>query len=284
MLRALIEAGETAAVAELLAGSPELARQALDDDADGLPPLHLAAERDRVAIVELLVGAGADPHATYAASSHTALSWAVTCWSFRAAHKLVDLGVQPDLFCAAGLGLLPAVRRFWNGDGQLITTPALPSRTGSTRYAPGSGQRLPSPPPNPRDQVSDALYIACRCGQSEVARWLLDHGADPNWRGYYGATCLAWAEVSGDVNLCAFVREHGGSDDMLDHVYLAPPRLFPLFILAGWGFDADSLAARLDRDPSLANARTAWGTLLQAAERGANNPAIVRLLRERGAA
>src|SRR6185436_20168119 len=114
---------------------------------------------------------------------------------------LVELGDEPDLFCAAGLGLLENVKAFWN-DGRLRRHP---SRTGSSRYG-SDGQRLPCPPDNDVDHVSDALYIACRANRFDVACWLLDHGADPNWQGYTGANCLAWAEFTANAALCQLVR------------------------------------------------------------------------------
>jgi ankyrin repeat protein len=176
-----------------------------------------------------------------------------------AAQKLVDLGCAPDLFCAAGLGLIDALKSFWaNG-----TLRPHPSTTGSSRYD-ESGTRLPCPPPNDADQVSDALYIACRSNRTEAARWLLDHGADPNWRGFCGASCLAWAEFAGNPELTTLLRERGGSDESRDDEFRATPKVFGLMILTAWGFPK-RLRARLAADPSLVNARGGWGTLLNAA-------------------
>jgi ankyrin repeat protein len=174
---------------------------------------------------------------------------------------LVRLGSEPDLFCAAGLGLVDRVQSFWV-DGRVKPHP---SATGSSRYT-DIGETLPCPPPRDADQISDALYIACRLGRPEVARWLLDHGADPNWRGFCGATCLAWAEFSNTADLAALVRERGGSDDILDQEFKARPGMFGVFVFAGWGF-ANRLAVRLIADPSLANAESGVGTLLHASAR-----------------
>ncbi len=168
MLRELRERADIAGLRVLLAKSPELASSSFPD---GSWPLHAAAEWNRAEMVELLVRSGAKLDPRYADSAHTPLSWAVTCWSFDAARKLVELGDEPDLFCASGMGMLENVRAFWDGRGEL----------------------LPCPPGDDAGHVSDALYIACRCNRPGVARWLLEHGADPNWRGYCGATCLAWA-------------------------------------------------------------------------------------------
>ncbi len=255
-LRRLIEEGDAGRVRRLIEASPQLARMAFDD---GSTPLHVAAAENRPQVVEVLVKGGAPLQTRFGQSAHNALSWAITCWSFDAAHKLVELGLTPDLFCSAGLGLLDTVKDFWRG-GRLRRRP---STTGSSRYT-ESGDPLPRPPKADIDQVSDALYIACRADRLEVARWLLDHGADPNWRGYAGATCLAWAEFSANTELCALLRERGGSDDIRDYQFGATPRVFALMVLAGWGFPK-LLAERLTADRSLVSMRSDRGTLLHAA-------------------
>ncbi len=259
-LRVAIRDGETEQLCKLLTETPRLAKAPFGG---GSWPLHEAAEYNDPAMIQLLVEAGAQMEPRYGGSAHSALSWAVTCWSFAAAVKLVELGAKPDLFSAAGLGVLPLVQAFWR-DGKLIKNP---SRTGSSRYS-ASGERLPTPPPNPQDQVSDALYMACRADRLEVARWLLDHDADPNWLGFAGASCLAWAEFSGNPELCALLRERGGSDDLLDATYRATPKAFALMVLIGWGFPARNWIARFQADPSLVHARSEWGTLLHVAAAG----------------
>jgi len=256
MLRRLIAAGNADGVQTLLELSPRLATVSFPE---GDTPLHHASEINRADIVEILVRAGASFTTLYAHSAHTALSWAITVWSMEAARKLVELGCVPDLFCAAGLGMMDNLRSFWK-DGQLCPKPSM---TGSSRYS-ENGERLPCPPPSDIDQVSDALYIACRADRLDAARWLLDHGADPNWRGFCGATCLAWAEFAGNPELSTLLRERGGSDQLADHEFRATPRTFGLMVLTAWGFP-QRLRKGLTADPSLVHSRGGWGTLLNAA-------------------
>jgi ankyrin repeat protein len=256
MLRRCIGAGDAEGVRKLLQSSPKLA---LITFPEGDTPLHHASEMNRPDLVEILVRAGAPLNTPYAHSAHTALSWGITVGSMEAARKLVDLGCTPDLFCAAGLGLLDVLKNFWP-DGTLLPHP---STTGSSRYA-ENGDRLPCPPPNDADQVSDALYIACRSNRLDAARWLLDHGADPNWRGFCGASCLAWAEFAGNAELTALLRERGGSDELRDTEFRATPKVFGLMVLTAWGFPR-LLRARLTADPSLVDAHGGWGTLLNVA-------------------
>lgn len=256
-LRRLIEARDVKGVQQILLASPKLSALPFED---GSTPLHIASELNSPDILADLVQAGARFEVKYGHSGHTALSWAITVGSFKAAGKLVELGDEPDLFCAAGMGLLEKVRSFWNGN----TVRHQPSKTGSSHFS-EDGTCLPCPPPRDEDQVSDALYIASRAGRLEVARWLLDHGADPNWRGFLEATCLAWAEFSGNTELCALLRERGASDTILDSEFRATPRVFGLMILVSWGFWRDQLRARLTADPLLVNSRGEVGTLLNAA-------------------
>jgi ankyrin repeat protein len=115
------------AVRRLLAADPALVNVR---HADGTTPLLVAAERDHAGIIELLLGHGGDGHAVYAHSAHTPLSWAVTTESFESARALVRGGVQPDLYCAAGLGDVEAVRAFFDAGGHLRPNA---SRTGSSR-------------------------------------------------------------------------------------------------------------------------------------------------------
>jgi len=92
-------------------------------------------------MVSLLLARGADAQRPYAHSAHTPLSWALTTGAFDAARTLVRGGVEPDLFCAAGLGDVARVRGFFDSDGRLRAGAA---RTGSSRYA-ADGARLPCP-------------------------------------------------------------------------------------------------------------------------------------------
>lgn len=255
-LRTAIDEGDTIAARQLLEATPTLAAATFSD---GSSPLHEAAGANRAEIVELIVRHGAPLQSRFGQSAHSALSWALTVQALDAARKLVELGSEPDLFCAAGLNDLERVKAFWRGDKVRRS----PSKTGSSRKN-AAGERLPAPPESDADQVSDALYIACRLGALETSRWLLDHGADPNWRGYCGAPSLAWADFSGNTALCALLRERGADEGMIDDTYKATPRVFGVMVFASWGFP-DRLAARIAADPTLLGARAGTWTLLHAA-------------------
>lgn len=254
----------------ILDQTPKLATMEFED---GSTPVLTAAEYDDPDMISALYAVGGSLQKRYANSAHTPLSWALTTWSYHAAIRLVELGEKPDLFCAAGLGSVELLKQFWK-DGELIKNA---SHTGSSRYD-AEGNRLPRPSSDPAEQISDALYLACRCGRYDAAKFLLEQGADPNYVGYAGATCLHWAEFANVDGLADLLRSYGGDDTLIDPNFLATPRVFGLFVLIGWRLPNWRLRVRLKTDPSLANARGGHGTALHVAIFNNNTEAISALL------
>lgn len=189
-LFAAIRRGDGTAVNRLLADHPTLANAR---DEEGSTPLSAAVDAHRAALIPLLLRRGGDPHLVYAHSAHTPLSWAVVIEAYDCARALMEAGVEPDLFCAAGLGEVERVRAFFTPEGRLRPRASI---TGSSRYA-ADGTRLPCPPPTDREVVSDALYMACRAGHEGTARELLTHGPDLGFRAFAGGTALHWAYFAG---------------------------------------------------------------------------------------
>ncbi len=120
--------GDESALGRMLATHPGLVNAR---HPDGTTPLLAAADHNKPGVIALLLDRGADPGSMYAHSAHTPLSWALTAGSFDAAQALVRGRVEPDLFCAAGLGptpgarprltsrgrgpIIPAASRWWSG-------------------------------------------------------------------------------------------------------------------------------------------------------------------------
>jgi len=269
-----IKRGEEAAVARLLDADPALANTR---DAEGSTPLLAAVDASRAGLVPLLLARGADPGGVYAHSAHTPLSWAITSESIDSARALVRAGVEPDLFCAAGLGDVERIRSFFGLDGRL--KPGA-SKTGSSRYAP-DGTRLPCPPPTAPEIVADALYIACRLGQGAAARELLAHAPDLSFRAFDGGTPLHWAYFSGSTAVAALLLRHGADPSLRDPMLGCTPEAFGICVAASWGW-MSKVRQRLAEDRNMVNAASARGGPLHEAAR-AGSLEVVKLLLEAGA-
>ena len=190
--------GDVAAVRGLLAREPALVGVV---DLHGKTPLHLAAEHDRPDVVAVLVEAGADLELETPWGA-TPLQWAGVLGSRAAGDALLARGARLTFASAAGLGLLDAVARM-----------------------PGDGA------------VGPAFVLACRNGHTEVARHLLERGADVNTRGFFGATALHWAAINGQADTIRFLLDAGADPTLRDREFDSDAR--------GWarqgGHDADAL-------------------------------------------
>ena len=269
-LFAAIRARDHAEIRKLLDVNPGLARATTED---GQNALHLAAEVNDAACIDLLVGRKANLAAYYGKRGHDALSWALTVGSRRAAEALVRHGLEPDFFCAAGLGDVERVRSFFDGKGKLAPNA---SRTGSSRWL-ADGARLPAPPPTERERVSDALYFASRCGEPEVVRELLKHDPDLSFRAFIGGTPLHWAYYGGNREAVDLLLEAGADPTLRDYDYGCTPRAFGICVAANWGFPP-LLERTLRMDPSVVNILEGRGTPLHEAARAGHSRLIVTLL------
>lgn len=274
-LLAAINAGDLKVVTTLLGKRPELSRA---HGPEGQTPLHVAAQCDDNRLAVFLLACGADPKARYGESGHTALSWAITCHAMAFAQTLVRLGHKPDLFCAAGLGLIDDVAKFFDpATGQLVSNA---SATGSSRFGPDR-KRLPCPPTTDREVIADALCMACRNAQEPVVRFLLGKDVELSFRGFMGGMSLHWAYYSGSHAIVQLLEQAGADRDCRDTALGCTPRAFGICVPANWGF-VGMVRARLDQDPSLANFMDGRTSALHEASR-AGHVDVVRLLLERGA-
>jgi ankyrin repeat protein len=269
-----VSAGDLQKVAQMLDRRPALARA---HGPEGQTSLHVAARCDDPRLGVLLLAAGADPDAKFGASGHTAMSWALTCNSLSFAGTLVRLGHKPDLFCAAGMGSIEHVQAFFDEQGTLVPGAA---QTGSSRFA-RDGARLPCPPLDPVEQISDALCMACRNGQPEVVRFLLAQRPDLSFRAFLGGTALHWAHYGGSQAAIEMLEQAGADQSARDDAFQCTPRAFGIFVPANWGFPA-MVRKRLAADPALANLMDGRTSPLHQAARGGNIE-VVKLLLEAGA-
>jgi ankyrin repeat protein len=273
-LFAAIRAGEDAVVDRLLTEDPALANAR---DEEGSTPLSAAVDAHRAGLIPLLLRHGGDPHLVYAHSAHTPLSWAVVIEAYDCARALMQAGVEPDLFCAAGLGEVDRVRAFFGPDGRLRPHA---SATGSSRYAP-DGTRLPCPPGTDREVVSDALYMASRAGHEGTVRELLARRPDLSFQAFAGATALHWAYFAGAPGVVAILLAAGADPTVRDPVLGCTPEAFGICTAASWSW-LSKARQRLAENPALVRAESRRGGPLHEAA-WAGSLEIVKLLVEAGA-
>jgi ankyrin repeat protein len=184
-------------------------------------PLHHAAAKNRPRMVRLLLDLGADPNAGDAIGA-TALT--------TASQEHADPGIVSMLIAAGSkLDFMSALylERYEIAEAMLKDDP---SRLGSdgrdtialhlsvskkdaaaVRWLIAHGVDV-NAKRNLWDCNATALHMTAERGAIDMARMLLDAGADPNIRDdKYDATVLGWAEYCEQPQLAALVRERGGS-------------------------------------------------------------------------
>lgn len=145
-------------------------------------PLHWAASCDDVAVLDVLLDAGADIEAPGAVLGGGApLDDAVGFGQWNAARRLVERGARTPLPEAAALGLLDRVTNHFAHD----------------------------PAPTPQE-VSCALWYACHGNQLPAAEYLLARGADVNWLpSWEKQTSLDIAQRADATEIVDWLIKHG---------------------------------------------------------------------------
>src|SRR5262249_40389407 len=153
------------------------------------------------------------------------------------ARVLLDRGARLNMWSAAGLGMLDALPRFWDASGRLVPGAA---QIGYDETAKDVFVKRRAPPDD-RDAVADAFYIACRNGHTAAARGLLERGADVHFKGFFGGTALHWAAINGHRETVEFLLGLGARTDTQDDRFHSTP--------AGWAHEGGhaDLAERLNR-------------------------------------
>ena len=186
--------GDGPTVTELLRRNPELTKAADEYDKTAL---HWAAEKDHVEVARLLLDAGADIEAK-TNWGDTPLRWAATLGSANVAELLLARGARGfTLNVAAALGKLDDVKTMID-----------------------SG-------PDPA-AVSQAMYSAARNGHTEVVKYLLDHGAAIDTRGFFGGTGLHWAAINGHRETVELLIARGASRELRDEQFNSTPENWAL--------------------------------------------------------
>ncbi len=187
-------------------GVPRAAVDVLTGKATSLDlPLAQAIRGDRVEYVRLLLGAGADPRTR--TDGITPLESAIYFGRPQMVDLLAGHGIVPAaLWTYAACGRLDLVRACFDADGRLRPDAAL--------FRPDPANFFPIPDPRPAADdperiMAEAFVHACQHGRTEVVRWFLDRGLNPDVAPYFGRTGLLWAVMCQQVEVVRLLVERG---------------------------------------------------------------------------
>ena len=207
-------------VRAMIAGEPSLLSARMTRNQHRRTPLHHAAAKNRIRIVQLLLELGADPNATDATGATTLTTAAQEDADAMLIQELLAAGARLDFLTAVNL------RRYGEAETMLRQDPSRIGPDGcdtialhlavnkknlaSIRWLIAHGVAVSAKRPM-WDCNSTALHMTIENGAIEIARLLLDAGADPNIRDdKYKATALGWAEYFDRQDFAVLMQEHGG--------------------------------------------------------------------------
>jgi ankyrin repeat protein len=171
----------------------------------GWTPLHQAAYRNDPEMVELLLHAGASPHAVAHGDGGTPLAVALFWGHREAATVLADTEVVPDnLRIAAATGRLDLVQQCFSADGSLTDN----AKANRGFYRPHSGFPHWKPSSDSQEILDEALVWAAKSDRTNVMPALLQHGAHVNGEPYRG-TALIWAAANNRLSALQWLLDHG---------------------------------------------------------------------------
>jgi ankyrin repeat protein len=183
-------------------------------------PLHHAAAKNRLRMVLLLLELGADPNAADATGATPLTTASQERADAAVVSALLAAGARLDLLAALNTGRLAEAEAMLRDDPARIgpdgaDTIALHLAVSkrnleAIRWLIAHGIAIDAKR-SVWDCNQSALHMAVELGAGEIARLLLEAGADPNIRDdKFEATALGWAEFFGRLDLADLIRERGG--------------------------------------------------------------------------
>jgi hypothetical protein len=183
-------------------------------------PLSHPVRADRVEYVRLLLDAGADLAAR--TDGVRPLENAIYAGNTRMVDLLAERGIVPAaLWTYAACGRLDLVRACFDADGRLRPDAALPR--------PNVADFFPIPARNPATDdpeqiMAEAFVHACQHGRTEVVRWFLDRGLNPDVAPYFGRTGLVWAVMYQQLEVAGLLMERGADPAAATRWFPSAPR------------------------------------------------------------
>ncbi len=178
--------GNVKLIEGLLDRGAAIDQPAVEERGNGLTPLHFAAWRGHVPAIEVLLERHANIDAE-APGGATPVRMAAGAAQLDAARALLEAGAKNDEFVAASLGQLEFLKQ---------------------RHSKAK------PAPAHRDGARTPLHYAATNGQLEVARWLIEQGADVNaeegrYENGHGSTPLHAAVRQGHFSVVRLLLDKG---------------------------------------------------------------------------
>ncbi len=211
-ITAAIHAGDHDALRDLLDRRPELTTVRIGaEDGTSTTVLHIATDFPGHfpgvgATIRLLAAAGADVNARFAGPhTETPLHWAASSDDVEAAAVLVELGADVGADGAVLTGGPPlddAIVFDQLGVAQLLVAAGATTRlfhAAALGLTDRVAELLADPPPP--DEITAALWHACRQARVDAARLLVTAGGDPAWVGWDDQSPMSFARAHDDQAL-----------------------------------------------------------------------------------
>jgi ankyrin repeat protein len=214
-----LDRGDT--VRDMIARDPTLLRARMTRNLRRRTALHHAAAKNRPAMVRLLLELGADAKAADATDATPLTTAAQENADSGIVTMLLEAGAPLDLLTAINLHRFDAAEAMLRDDPARIgphgrDTIALhlavaKKNLPAIRWLIAHGVDVSAKRPM-WDCNHTALHMCVESGAIDIARLLLEAGADPNIRDdKYKATVLGWANFFGRDDFAALIRERCGS-------------------------------------------------------------------------
>lgn len=180
-------------------------------------PLHFAVRQNRPEMVALLLELGADPLATDG-TGYPAAAYATSPEVDRSVMEMIRARSGPDLFTAVALGEWETAATLLREDPSVVqpggksagVLPLMAKRgnVGAVKWLLDHGLDPNTLWPH-WDAAVTPLHLAAMQGHAEVARLLLEAGADPRVRdSKHDSDAIGWAEFFGRLDILRILDGH----------------------------------------------------------------------------